>query len=180
MRKTCASIRPQRLRRRHHHQPQDRRHLPAGRRPPPLRRVVRPRQRRFHADYWKTIWHWYEHGGDRDRRRLSCASLDLSAFNPKAPPPKTEAFWEIVNAAARPRMPNWPTHSSLGNPNAVTMAKISGGSRPAVADDFVRTARTAARIPHRFEECGYVPVRNPDAKDGLWKIDGNARSSTPS
>jgi hypothetical protein len=32
--------------------------------------------------------------------------------------------------------------------------------------------KNARRIPHRLEACGYVPVRNPDAKDGLWKIDG--------
>jgi hypothetical protein len=28
-------------------------------------------------------------------------------------------------------------------------------------------------IAHRLESCGYVSVRNPDAKvDGLWKVDG--------
>jgi hypothetical protein len=27
-------------------------------------------------------------------------------------------------------------------------------------------------IPHRFEQCGYSPVRNDDAKDGLWKLNG--------
>jgi hypothetical protein len=27
-------------------------------------------------------------------------------------------------------------------------------------------------IPHRLERCGYVPVRNPDAQDGVWKING--------
>ena len=30
------------------------------------------------------------------------ASRDLSGFDPKAPPPKTEAFWEIVNANRAP------------------------------------------------------------------------------
>jgi hypothetical protein len=25
-------------------------------------------------------------------------------------------------------------------------------------------------IPHRLEKCGYVPVHNPTADDGLWKI----------
>jgi hypothetical protein len=25
-------------------------------------------------------------------------------------------------------------------------------------------------IPHRLEKCGYTPVRNPDAKDGMWRI----------
>jgi hypothetical protein len=27
-------------------------------------------------------------------------------------------------------------------------------------------------IPHRLEKCGYAPVRNDAAKDGLWKING--------
>ena len=27
-------------------------------------------------------------------------------------------------------------------------------------------------IPHRFEQCGYAPVRNDGVKDGLWKIHG--------
>jgi hypothetical protein len=26
------------------------------------------------------------------------------------------------------------------------------------------------KIPYRFEECEYTPVRNPDASDGLWVI----------
>jgi hypothetical protein len=25
-------------------------------------------------------------------------------------------------------------------------------------------------LPHRFEACGYTPVRNDGANDGLWKI----------
>ena len=27
-------------------------------------------------------------------------------------------------------------------------------------------------IPHRFESCGYVPVRNSSAESGLWVIAG--------
>ena len=31
-------------------------------------------------------------------------------------------------------------------------------------------------IPHRFERCGYVPVRNGAAKDGLWVIGGKRQA----
>jgi hypothetical protein len=31
-------------------------------------------------------------------------------------------------------------------------------------------------IPHRLEQCGYVPVRNDGAKDGLWKINGKRQT----
>jgi hypothetical protein len=27
-------------------------------------------------------------------------------------------------------------------------------------------------IPHRLERCGYISVRNPEAKDGFWKRQG--------
>ena len=34
------------------------------------------------------------------------AEHDLADFNPKAPPPQTDAFWEIVDAYAPPKAPN--------------------------------------------------------------------------
>src|SRR5256885_5563179 len=36
----------------------------------------------------------------------------------------------------------------------------------------LRERRNRRQIPHRLEAVGYVPVRNPDAKDGLWKVGG--------
>jgi hypothetical protein len=36
--------------------------------------------------------------------------------------------------------------------------------------EFLRDRKNSRKIPHRFEACGYVPFRNSDAKDGLWKI----------
>jgi hypothetical protein len=30
--------------------------------------------------------------------------------------------------------------------------------------------RNRRQTPHRFEQCGYAPVRNDAAKDGLWKV----------
>ena len=41
---------------------------------------------------------------------------------------------------------------------------------------FTTTLRLEERnrrvVPHRLERCGYAPVCNQDATDGLWKIDG--------
>ena len=36
--------------------------------------------------------------------------------------------------------------------------------------DFLQDRRNSRKIPHRFEACGYVPVRNPYAEDGSWAI----------
>jgi hypothetical protein len=64
----------------------------------------------------------------------------------------------------------------LKNPNAVTLIQVQ---QAASADfqEWLRDRRNRRRIQGRFERCGYVPVRNETAKDGLWKISGarNAR-----
>ena len=53
------------------------------------------------------------------------ATLDLSGFNPKAPPPKTEAFWEIVDASRAPEDAEMADAlDELGWPDATTLQDI--------------------------------------------------------
>jgi hypothetical protein len=47
----------------------------------------------FEPEYWRSLWGWYDNGGDRHVAAY-LAALDISAFDPKAPPPKTPAFWD--------------------------------------------------------------------------------------
>jgi hypothetical protein len=119
--------------------------------------------------YWNTLWHWY--GGDRHVAAY-LAELDISAFDPKAPPPKTEAFWAIVDANRAPEDAELAdVLDRLQNPDAVFLSQILGGAD----EDFaywLRDRRNRRAIPHRLEQCGYIAVRNPDAKDGLWQIAG--------
>ena len=49
----------------------------------------------FTPEYWKALWGCYANGGLRDVAAY-LATLDISKFDPKAPPPKTQAFWDIV------------------------------------------------------------------------------------
>ena len=44
------------------------------------------------------------------------------------------------------------------------------------ADDWLMDRRNRRAIPHRMERCRYVPVRNPDADDGLWKLEGKRQA----
>ena len=55
----------------------------------------------FEDGYWTGLYHWYEHGG-YEIVAHHLAEHDLTGFDPKAPPPKTEAFWEIVDAVHAP------------------------------------------------------------------------------
>lgn len=138
----------------------------------------------FTEDYWRDLWAWFNEGGDAavlDYLR----GFDLGGFNPKAPPPKTEAFYAIVQANA--------------NPDDLTLAGVTtaedGARLPVVTlDDLIRLTtmsqrndlcelhevltdrKNRRRIPHMMERAGYEALRNPDAKDGLWKIDGKRQT----
>ena len=63
----------------------------------------------------------------------------------------------------------------LGRPDVVTLDR---GRQPSVAAAAglrrmaARSRPTRRRIPHRFEDCGYVAVRNPNDTEGRWKISG--------
>jgi hypothetical protein len=49
--------------------------------------------------YFNEMWRWYAEGGI-DHVVAYLQDLDLSAFDPKAPPPKTEAWHTIVNSSS--------------------------------------------------------------------------------
>jgi hypothetical protein len=145
-----------------HLPPDDRRHyvawsdLPAGHFPP---------------EYFARLYRWYEHGGNEIVADY-LLNLDISDFDPKAPPPKTEAFWAMVNSSRPPEAAEMADRlDALGNPAVVTLDELRAGA----TEDFkawLCDRRSSRAIPHRLEDCGYEAVRNPDAKDGLWRING--------
>jgi hypothetical protein len=125
----------------------------------------------FEPDYWTRLWDWYHSGGDRHVAAF-LAELDLASFDAKAPPPKTQAFWEIVDSSRAPEDGELADAIDLvGSPAALTLSQIAARAPEGFAD-WLRDRKNTRRIPHRLEACGYVAVRNDDAKDGLWKIDG--------
>jgi hypothetical protein len=132
--------------------------------------LVRARQGRFRADYWNKLYGWYRDGGDRHVAAY-LASLDLASFDPKAPPPKTQAFWEIVDASRAPEDAELADAiDALGSPDGVTLEQLASRSTASFGE-WLRDRKNARRIPYRLEACGYVAVRNDSAKDGLWKVD---------
>jgi len=124
----------------------------------------------FAVDYWTTLWGWYENEGGYSHVAAFLNEVDLSNFDPKAPPPKTPAFWDIVDAnRASEDAELADVLDSLGNPNVTTLIRVQN----AATGDFeawIRDRSHRRQIPYRFEQCGYVPVRNEAAKDGLWVI----------
>jgi hypothetical protein len=124
----------------------------------------------FDCNYFPNLYRWYEDGGYEIVAHY-LQNLDLTDFNPKAPPPQTEAFFEIVNASRTPEDADMADAlEALGWPDVVTIYDASMASTQADFAEYLKKRENSRRIPHRFEACGYTPVRNPDAKDGLWKL----------
>ncbi len=132
----------------------------------------------FEPDYWNTIWQWYEAGGI-GHVAAYLKSLDLTGFDPKAPPPKTEAFWHVVNAARAPEESELADIlDGLHYPDAITLDVLVIQARIEHYDfaDWLTDRRNRRQIPHRLESAGYEPVRNPGPKDGYFVVNGKRQS----
>jgi hypothetical protein len=125
----------------------------------------------FPDTYWKTLYGWYATGGT-GRVAAYLAAFDLSGFDAKAPPPKTGAFHDIVDANRAPEDAELAdVLEVLGNRPAVTLADLTVYAK----DDFrewLQDRRNRRALPHRLESAGYTAVRNDTAADGLWRVNG--------
>lgn len=147
----------------------------------------------FDEAYWNKIWQWYEAGGF-GHVAAYLSTLKVSDFNPKAPPKKTPAFWEIVNANHAPeeaeladaidrlskqhqRQDGSAVFDADGEPvlvppEAITIDMIAEAVKGTETEIWIKDRRNRRIIPHRLEKCEYEPVRNDTANDTLWKIGG--------
>ncbi|MGJ4932173.1 primase-helicase family protein, partial [Bradyrhizobium sp. HKCCYLS2038] len=125
----------------------------------------------FKPDYWNALYRWFSGGGTEIAAHY-LATIDLSDFDAKAPPPKTPAFWEMVDSSRAPEDAEMADAiDALGKPAAVTLAHVLTRAVPSFGE-WLQDRRNRRKIPHRFEECGYVAVRNPSAADGYWVVNG--------
>jgi hypothetical protein len=123
----------------------------------------------FTEAYWTDLWGWY-HSGGIGHVAAYLTELDITDFDPKAPPPKTQAFWDIVDGSRAPEDAELADAlDKLGNPKAVTAADIITKA-DSTFYEWLSDRKNRRQIPHRFEQCKYSPVRNPHADDGLWRI----------
>lgn len=128
----------------------------------------------FTDDYWNKIWNWYNNGGISDIAAYLRAR-DIRAFDPKAPPPITPEFLAIADANRPPEEGELAdVIDELGQPDAfrldclISVAITSTGNHELA--DWLRDRKNRRILPHRLGRCGYTPVRNPDAQDGLWVV----------
>jgi hypothetical protein len=129
-------------------------------------------------DFFTEYWSWLNNGGD-GHVLAYLRDFDLANFNPKAPPPKTDAFYEMVGA-------NAPLETiDIANVIEVGMATNRDGvlepprvfnivqflnAIPLDSDLRDWANKNRKQLGRRFGECGYTSVPNPKARDGFWKI----------
>ncbi len=125
----------------------------------------------FTPDYWRDLYRWYREGGIGHVVEF-LKSADLSGFDPKAPPPQTEAWHRMVDAGRAPEDGEIAdVIDALNSPGALTIEDV----QLYASDDFrawLKDRRNSRQIPHRLEAVGYVPVRNEHQADGRWKVCG--------
>jgi hypothetical protein len=126
----------------------------------------------FPEGYWTRLYDWYEREDGYRHVAAYLATLDISDFDPKAPPPKTKAFWRVVDAGRSPEDAELSdVLDQLNWPDAVTLKQLADKAD----GDFewwLQDRRNSRKIPHRMETAGYASVRNDGSKDGRWKVGG--------
>lgn len=127
------------------------------------------------TDYFEHIYAWYEEGG-RNNVIAFLRSYNLASFNPKASPPKTPAFFEIVDSNRSPEDAEMAdTLERMRSPDALTIPQIVVSADEHFAK-WLSERKNSRLVAHRLDATNYVPVRNSTADQGLWKVDGKRQT----
>ena len=122
----------------------------------------------FAGEYWADLYHWYDDGGT-EAVAAYLADLDLSSFNPHAPPPKTQAFWEIVDASRAPEDAELADAiDALGSPDTLTLEQIAGVATQTFGE-WLRDRKNARRIPHRLKSAAMLPSETMALKTAIGR-----------
>jgi hypothetical protein len=130
----------------------------------------------FPEGFWIEFWDWYQNQNGFAHVAAYLAERDISTFDAKRPPNKTAAFWAIVDANASPEEGELAdvldriAAREKRPVNATTLINIINHA-DGLFQDWLEDRKNRRAIPHRFEKCGYVPVRS-STTDGLWVIKG--------
>jgi hypothetical protein len=107
----------------------------------------------FPEGYFNELHTFYDEGGT-GHVAAYLMELDISDFDPKAPPPKTAAFHAIVNVNQAPEDAELAdVIDAMGNPDAVTLAMLQAKATGETAI-WLMDRKNRRVIPHRLERCG--------------------------
>lgn len=127
----------------------------------------------FDEDYWTSLYRWFA-GGGTEHVVAYLARKDLSAFDAKAPPPKTPAFWEMAQA-------NDFSESGelrdlidfLKYPSALTLTSLASAAADRAMIGLVSEIsdkKFRKKWGNRLSREGYERCHNPESTDGLFTV----------
>lgn len=124
----------------------------------------------FEEGFWTDLWKWYQGEGFKHCNSF-LRSRDLSRYDPKAPPRKTEAFKQIVSSNMAPQSEELAgILDDLQNPIVVTIDQIESA-----ADfdfrEWLNEPKNKQNLVYRLSDAGYTKVLT-DAKDNRFVIGG--------
>src|SRR5262249_13201710 len=132
----------------------------------------------FPDAYWTKLWAFYEKDGGFQHVGAYLRDYDLNGFDAKAPPLRTATWWAIVDSHRAPEDAELAARPvRTGNPDVVTLEDLNfEAAKSKLSGDgffaWINDRKNRRVVPHRLDKCGYMPVRNDAAGDGLWKIKG--------
>jgi hypothetical protein len=133
----------------------------------------------FDDAYWTKYWGSLNAGGAEAVAEY-LRQLDLTEFNPKAPPPQTQAFWEMVNAMRSEEESEMAdVIESLGTPKALMISDLIGRARSLrrhALVEFLQIAGTPASSPCASKNAatGVSTTRTKSGDDGGSAASGQA------
>jgi hypothetical protein len=130
------------------------------------------------TSYFDHLWDWMLTGGGKEAVLGYLQRLDIQDFKPMAPPRRTEAWHEIVEASKSTEEKSLADAVEDAQGNRVKIGTVKefialaqfGGHLELVST--LTDSKNARKLPHLMNSIGYEPLRNPYAKDGRWVISG--------
>jgi len=121
----------------------------------------------------KDLWAWYNAGG-LENVATYLRTCDISDFDPKATPPKTDAWRTMVASSGNTDADDMgDALDMLKRPvlvSASDLLKVMPEGTEARA--FLLNPGNRGKIPHRFSDCGYIKFPNQQNKSGKWSVGG--------
>jgi hypothetical protein len=104
----------------------------------------------FDDGYWNRLYDWYRAGG-YGHIAAYLDALDISDFDAKAPPPKTAAFWAIVQSNRSSEDAELDDLlDELGRPDAIPISRLKAAARGEL-EEWLKEPRNQKAILHKLE-----------------------------
>jgi len=118
--------------------------------------------------YFDDLYDWLDRKGGKDAAADFLMTLDVSHFNPTRPPPRTQAWWNVVEAGnSEDDVDLRNTLEGLRWPRALRFDELV--KRVPMLGHGLTDRKILGYKLGRLDRA-YVVCANPDAQDGVWKV----------